>query len=60
MGGVVAVDEDEEAEGCDDDEDGGCGDIDVEDDEPDARSPAFTDLSVLLLFLSAILSSRSS
>jgi hypothetical protein len=58
MGGVVAVDEDEEALGCDDDEDDGCGDVDVEDDEPDA-SPAFTDLSslLILLLLSAILSS---
>jgi hypothetical protein len=55
-------DEDEEALGCDDDEGDACGDVDVEDVEPDAF-PAFTDLSVLLLFillLSAILSSRSS
>jgi hypothetical protein len=56
MGGVVAVDEDEEAEGCDDDEDDECGDVDVEDVEPDAF-PAFTDLSSLLLLRSAILSS---
>ena len=49
-------DEDEEALGCDDDEDDECEDIDVEDVEPDV-SPAFTDLSSLILLLSAILSS---